>query len=106
LIDDLEGDKTTGWLGLSEWCLYVSYASGDGFHLVEAPGRWAPRREDEKVVIQMQPIWPPGAPCTTEEHVHKADPPELCDAWDCWIERRAKLHAMLAQAWKDCCLRS
>jgi hypothetical protein len=106
VVDDLECDKTTGWLGLSEWCLYVSYASGDGFHIVEAPCRWAPRREDEKVVIQMQPIWPPGAPGKEETYTLPADPPELCDAWDVWIERRKRLYDLLAQAWRDCCVPS
>jgi hypothetical protein len=37
------------------------------------------------------------------EHVWPADPPELCDAWDAWVEHRDQLRQMLARVWERCC---
>jgi hypothetical protein len=46
VVDDLEGERTTGWLAISERCVYVHHRNGDGFHVVEAPCMSPPRRTE------------------------------------------------------------
>jgi len=48
VVEDLEGERTTGWLAVSERCVYVHYPNGDGFHVVDAPGMSPPRRMEER----------------------------------------------------------
>jgi hypothetical protein len=31
-----------------------------------------------------------------------ADPPELCDAWDAWVEHRDQHRRLLARVWDRC----
>ena len=40
------------------------------------------------------------------EHVWPADPPELGDAWDAWVEHRDQLRLLLARVWDRCCVQS
>lgn len=102
VVDDLEGERTTGWLAISERCVYVHHRNGDGFHIVETPCMSPPRRTEEKSVMVMTPLF--GSPGQEErvEHIRPADPPELCDAWDAWVEHRDQLRLLLARVWDRC----
>ncbi len=104
VVDDLEGERTTGWLAINERCVHVHYPNGDGFHVVNAPCMSPPRRTEEKSVMVMTPIF--GLPGKEDrvEHVWPADPPELCDAWDAWVEHRNQLRLLLARVWDRCCV--
>jgi hypothetical protein len=102
VVDDLDGERTTGWLAIEDRCVYVHYPNGDGFHVVDAPCTMPPRRTEEKSAIVMRPIF--GLPGKHErvEHVWPADPPELCNAWDAWIEQLNQLRLRLARVWDRC----
>jgi hypothetical protein len=102
VVDDLEGERTTGWLAIGERRVYVQYPNGEGFHLVDAPCLSPPRRTEEKTVMVMTPLF--GSPGQEErmEHVWPADPPEVCDAWDAWVEHRDQLRLLLARVWDRC----
>jgi hypothetical protein len=102
VVDDLDGERTTGWLAITTRCIHVHYPNGDGFQVVDAPCSMPPRRTEEKSVIVMRPIF--GLPGNEErvEHVWPADPAELCDAWDAWVEHRNQLRVLLAQVWARC----
>jgi hypothetical protein len=65
-----------------------------------------PQRTEAKSVIIMTPLF--GSPGQEEcvEDVWPADPPELCDAWDAWVEHRDQLLLVLAKVWDRCCDRS
>jgi hypothetical protein len=102
VVDDLDGERTTGWLAISTRSVYVHYPNGDGFHVVDAPCTMPPRRTEERSVIVMKPIF--GLPGKEDhvEHFWPADPPELCDAWDAWVEQRHQLRLLLARVWERC----
>jgi hypothetical protein len=102
VVDDLEGERTTAWLAIDARCVYVHYPNGEGFHVVDAPCMSPPRRVEEKSAMVMRSIF--GLPGKEErtEHVWTADPPELCDAWDAWVEHRHQLSLLLARVWDRC----
>ena len=54
----------------------------------------------------MRPIF--GLPGKEErtEHVVPADPPELCDAWDAWVEHRHQLRLLLTRVWDRRCVQA
>jgi hypothetical protein len=102
VVDDLEGERTTAWLAVDERCVHIQYPNGEGFHVVDAPCTLPPRRVEEKSVVILKPIF--GLPGQEDrvEHVWPADPPELCDAWDAWVEQRNHLRLLLARVWERC----
>jgi hypothetical protein len=102
VVDDLEGERSTAWLAIDARCLYVHYPNGEGFHVVDAPCMSPPRRTEEKSVMVITPIF--GLPGKEDrvEHVWPADPPELCDAWDTWVEHRHQLRLLLTRVWDRC----
>src|SRR5262249_38994885 len=106
VVDDFEGERTTGWLAISERCAYVQYPNGDGFHVVDAPCMSPPRRTEEKTVMVMTPLF--GSPGQEEriEHVWPADPPELCDAWDAWGDHHDQFLLLLARTWDRRCVQA
>jgi hypothetical protein len=102
VVDDLEGERTTAWLGLGRrYGLYGTYPNGEGFVIASPPCAFPPRRTEEKSVIVMRPIF--GLPGQEErtEHISPADPPELCDAWDAWVEELASLRRLLEAVWEQ-----
>ena len=54
----------------------------------------------------MTPLF--GSPDQKErtENVWPADPPELGDAWDAWVEHRDHLRRLLARVWDRCCVQA
>ncbi len=106
VVGDLEGERNTAWLAIDSRCVYVHYSNGEGFHVVDAPCISPPRRTEERSVMVMRPIF--GLPGQEErtEHVWPADPSELCDAWDAWVEHRNQLRVLLAQVWDRCSIQA
>lgn len=101
VVDDLEGERTTAWLAINPHCVYIQYPNGDSYHVVDAPCLSAPRRVEERSVMVMRPVFGVAGGEERSEHVWPADPPELCDAWDVWVEHPYRLSLLLTGVW-DC----
>src|SRR5262249_46599260 len=73
VIRNWDTDRQHVWRSVGKGGVYVDYANGDGFTVVEAPFWCKPRRTDEPYTIEMRPIL--GEPGAGEkfECVHKAD---------------------------------
>jgi hypothetical protein len=73
-----------GWLRVGNRSVYLQRANGDCITLADSPGRcWSkPRREPHPYAIVVRDHL--GNVIRRENEVLKADPAELCDAWDVW----------------------
>jgi hypothetical protein len=78
--------------------------------LVQAPCLFGPpRREDvhytsvvrkSNLSITQGGLLPENMTEEREEHVFKADPPELCDAYDAWLAEYVELRKLVLKVWE------
>jgi hypothetical protein len=113
VVDDIAGPRTTAWVRLDiSYGIWTSFPAGDpGTNFFRAPGTGKPSREDRTYTTTEQPTWvmdgngfhqlDPDAKPVVKTHVIKADPPELCDAWDAWAEEYRVLHSIFSRVWEE-----
>ena len=90
--DGLDPGKEVAWLYVSRGGIGIGYANGAGEQWAKAPHYCTPRRVDHHYTIESRSYGSiltlgKSAPVvTTQDCVSKADPPELCDAYDAWTD--------------------
>ncbi len=99
VVTGLGGDRDIRWLGVGMSSVYLSDASGTADTLIKAPFYCQPRREDHRYTMAITSGFPGATTIETKECVDKADPPELCDAYDAWIEQYVMLRAIVLEVW-------
>jgi hypothetical protein len=113
VVDDIAGPRTTAWVYLDlSYGIYTSFPAGDpGTNFFRPPSTGKPSREDRTYTVSIQPTWTldgngfhqadPEAVTRHEQRVLKADPPELCNAWDIWEEEYRILHSIFSRVWEE-----
>jgi hypothetical protein len=99
VVDDLAGDRPVRWLSVGDRGVFLTAPNGDGEALIEAPYWCKPRRTAQVTRWKVTTVRIHSGEAPTEqieEHTHAADPPELCDAYDAWMEVYAELRTLVA----------
>jgi hypothetical protein len=89
ITGDLETGRTAAWLQVSPQRIAYLFPNGTSTVLLVSPCPFGkPRREAETVVFRKVTLTFGTSPQkeSRDEMVLPADPPELCDAYDAWIE--------------------
>lgn len=89
IVGDLELGRTAAWLQITPQRIAYLYPNGSVAHLLTSPSPFGkPRREPETVVFEKRTLTFGCGPSqvSPDEMVMPADSPELCDAYDTWIE--------------------
>jgi len=90
IVGDLEMERTAAWLLIAPFRIAYLYPNNQAVVLLANPNSYGgkPRREPETVVFRKVALTFGTAPQheSREEMVMPADPPELCDAYDAWLE--------------------
>ncbi len=104
VVTGLGGDRDIRWLTASDQGVFLSSANWDSEALMEAPHWSQPRREARSYdVISMtydpDTLRSEGTRSESLTHVLKADPADLCDAYDAWMEEYKVIRAILLETW-------
>lgn len=91
--DEISQGHEVAWLAFSTTLIYLSHAN----YSSDVVARWphpcsAPRREDHHYGFQTHTM--NGEKVGESHHILKADPAELCDAWDVWVDGLKSLMAL------------
>ncbi len=87
VITGLGGDRDIRWLGVGTRAVYLQAANGSTDKLMDAPYYTQTQRNDRHYTVNGEPM------------VLEADPADLCDAYDAWIEEYKVIRAILLETW-------
>jgi hypothetical protein len=113
VIDDYEQERKAIWLKVDpRYGVFVQHADYSGFALVKVDFASTPSRVERrytwtttKLAVTHAGLEPEQAP-RQEVSVIPPDLPELCDAYDAWLEEYSSLRRQLEEVWANCCVQS
>jgi hypothetical protein len=97
-------EHTIQWLCVGDSAVYLQAANGSTTTLMKAPHYCKPNREARTVTWTTTSFSPYGGdePVRSKsQDTIPADPPELCDAYDAWIEVVRELRKLVARVWDE-----
>jgi hypothetical protein len=110
VIRDWDSEHEHVWLAVGTQDVFIRYANGEGFTLIQAPHYCKPQREPRTVRWKTQTmgldrngLHAVGEPEYKDDVIH-ADPPELCDAYDAWLEQYVELRKLVEATWAARCV--
>ena len=110
MIDDYDQDRKAVWLKVDpHYGVFIQHADYSSVALVTVNFVSAPSRVERritwtttKLAITRAGLEPEEAP-REEESVIPADPPELCDAYDAWMEEYQVMRRQFEEVSATCC---
>lgn len=92
------GDERSCWVSVSERGVWLEYANGDKKALAEAPHYCRPNREDQHYTLESHDMLT-NQLVDSKKYCTPADPPEVCDAYDAWLEGLKEIRRLVLMVW-------
>jgi hypothetical protein len=113
VIDDYDEERKAVWLKVDpRYGVSVQHADYSGFSLVKIEFHGAPSRVERRITWTTTKLaitragLEPEEPPREEVSVIAADPPELCDAYDAWMDEYRAMRRQLEEIWANCCVQT
>jgi hypothetical protein len=113
VVDDYDEDRKAVWLKVDpRYGVFVQHADYSGFALIKVDFCSTPSRVERwctwtttRLAITGAGV-EPEVPPRQEVSIDPPDPPELCDAYDIWMEEYRAMRRPLEAVWANCCVQA
>jgi hypothetical protein len=112
-VDDYDEERKAVWLKVDpRYGVFIQHADYSSVALVTVNFVSAPSRVERritwtttKLAITRAGLEPEAPPCE-EVSISPPDPPELCEAYDAWMEEYRAIRRQLEAIWANCCVQA
>jgi hypothetical protein len=113
VLDDYDEDRKAVWLKVDpRYGVFVQHADYSGFALVKVNFCSTPSRVERRCTWTTTRLAIIGAgvepevPPRQEVSIDPPDLPELCDAYDAWMDEYRAIRRQLETVWTNCCVQA